>query len=54
MKHMLPLMHIPKFSHHYKHVHKALHFVKAHNVGGAVAQLKNGDGIKKGTLKFKM
>ena len=23
MKHILPLMHIPKFSHHYKHVHKA-------------------------------
>ena len=53
MKHILPLMHIPKFSHHYKHVHKA-HVVKAHHVGGAVAQLKNGDGIKKGTLKFKM
>lgn len=55
MKYPLPLMNIPKFAHQYQYVQKALPFVKAlDEVGSGVAQLKNGCGIKKGTLKFKM
>ena len=57
MKYMLPLMHIPKFFHHYRHVHKA-HVVKEHNEVGGAAQLKNGCGFKEGklrpVLKFKL